>query len=376
MLNTDKYSDKKIVKQLAEKISSCTKGLKGKLCFMEVCGTHTHAFFRHGINSMLPENIKLISGPGCPVCVTPIRYMDKAIYYSSQKNYIIVTFGDLFRVPGTKSSLEKEKSKGADIRIIYSPLENIKIAESNRDKKIVFLGVGFETTAPTIAATLLEIEKKKLDNWFLLPGNKLIPPAMKTLVDSKYFRIDGFMCPGHVSAIIGSKPYGFISKQYAIPCVITGFEPLDILQGIYMLVNQHIHNRPEVQIQYSRIVRKEGNPKATRLMYKVFEICDSLWRGIGNIPQSGLKLNNKYSRFDIEKSSGIANLEPSKETKGCICGEILCGVKTPFDCKLFRKTCTPENPIGACMVSSEGTCSAYYKYGEGARKRGSKKVKS
>lgn len=363
-LDLKKYRDPELCERLAGKLSSMAKNIKGGLCFMEVCGTHTHSFLGNGLDSLLPKKITLLSGPGCPVCVTPVLYIDKAVFYS-RKGCIITTFGDLFRVPGSETSLEKEKAAGADIRIVYSPVESLSIAEENPDKKVIFLGVGFETTIPTTAVTLLEARKKKLNNWFLLSGHKLIPPAMQALLNSRELRIDGFMCPGHVSAVIGAKPYGFIPREYGIPCVITGFEPVDMLQGIYLLADQCIKKKPGVLIQYSRAVKEEGNPKAVELMREVFSPADSDWRGIGTLPGSGLVIRKKYGGFDIEKNTRALVPARGKEPKGCICGEILCGVKKPVDCRLFGKACTPENPVGACMVSSEGTCSAYFKYQKG-----------
>jgi hydrogenase expression/formation protein HypD len=362
MFNIEKLRDGGLCSSIAREISAVTENIPGRLRFMEVCGTHTHAFFRYGLRSMLTDKISLLSGPGCPVCVTPVEYVDKALYYAKLENHIIVTFGDLFRVPGSRSSLEKAKALGADIRVVYSPLESLKFAADNRDRKIVFLAVGFETTIPAVAATLLEARKKGLDNWSMLTGHKLITPAMKALVQNGRIRIDGFLCPGHVSAIIGSEPYRFLSRDYGIPCVITGFEPADILQGLLMLARMRADNKPGVLIQYSRAVREEGNPRALEIMERVFGKTRSNWRGIGVIPASGLKLKGEYARFDIEKTEKPGRTEPSREIKGCICGEILCGVKTPADCRLFGGKCTPENPVGACMVSSEGACAAYFKY--------------
>ncbi len=361
-IDFSKFQDKKICNYFLEKIKKLADKILQPITLMEVCGTHTMAIFRSGARSVLPKSIKLTSGPGCPVCVTPQEYIDKAIAYS-REGFIITTFGDMFRVPGSASSLEKEQSAGHDIHIVYSPSESLKIAKENPSKKIIFLSVGFETTTPLVALTLIEAKKAGLKNWFLLCGNKLIPPALKVLVESPELKIDGFICPGHVSTVIGSKPYKFISEKYKIPCVITGFEPVDIFEGIFMLVKQIVENKKKasVEIQYKRSVRPEGNPKAVKIMYDVFEVIDSNWRGIGKIPKSGLRLKNKYSNFDIEKVHNI-KIEKVKEPAGCICGEILKGTKIPTECLLFRKVCKPENPIGACMVSSEGTCSAYYKY--------------
>ncbi len=327
---------------------------------MEVCGTHTVNIFRNGIKKMLPTNINLISGPGCPVCVTPIRYIDEIIALSRESDFIITTFGDMIKVPGSTSTLEKEKANGSDIRIVYSTLDALEIARNNSSKKIVFMGVGFETTSPTIASAVLKAQKDEINNFTVLSVAKIISPAMKTLLDGKEVNIDGFICPGHVSAIIGSKPYNFIATQYKVPCVICGFEPLDILQSIYMLVKQIEDGRAEVEIQYKRVVKSEGNKIALDKINEVFKVVDSDWRGIGNIPLSGLEIKDKYGKFNARKFK--VEIEETKEPKGCRCGEVLRGVIIPPECPLFREACTPENPQGACMVSTEGTCAAYYKY--------------
>jgi len=357
----DEYRDSELSKGLVNKISRVAEKYPKEIVLMEVCGTHTMAIFRSGLKGLFPSNIVLLSGPGCPVCVTPNYYLDKVIAYARKKEVILTTFGDMLRVPGSSSSLEKEKSRGSDIRVVYSPLDALKIAQANPEKKVIFLGVGFETTAPALAVTIKTAKQKNIANFYIFSGHKLIPPAMRVLVEGKELRLDGFLCPGHVSTIIGSQPYEFIAKEFNIPCVIAGFESLDILQGIYMLIKQVVQKEAEVQIQYTRSVKEEGNPKALNLMEDVFEIADSSWRGIGNIPESGLEIRPDYSQFAAPTSIEV-KVEEAKEPKGCICGEILRGIKTPLDCKMFRKTCTPENPLGACMVSSEGTCAAYFKY--------------
>jgi hydrogenase expression/formation protein HypD len=267
----------------------------------------------------------------------------------------------MVRVPGTASSLEKERAAGADIQVIYSPADGVKIASENPDKKIIFLGVGFETTAPLVAATLLDAQKRSLKNWFLLSAHKLIPPALRALAQTPDLKIDGFLLPGHVSAIIGSGPYEFISREYGLPCAITGFEPADIYEGIYLLVKQKLANRPCVEIQYRRAVRPGGNPKAVEIMNRVFETADSSWRGIGIIPGSGMAIAGKYSSFDAAKMIKV-EVPESRENEGCRCGDVLKGLITPPDCPLFASACTPERPVGACMVSSEGACAAFYKY--------------
>jgi len=353
----DEYRDKEIAQKILRQIKSISKK---KINLMEVCGTHTVAIFRNGIRKILPPNINLISGPGCPVCVTPISYIDEIIALSRKGNFIITTFGDMIRVPGSTSTLEKEKSDGADIRIVYSTLDALKIAQDNFSKEVVFMGVGFETTSPTIASAVLKAQKEKIRNFSVLSVAKIMPPAMKSLLDAEEVNIDGFICPGHVSAIIGSNPYNFIASKYKIPCVVCGFEPLDILQTIYMLVKQIEEKKPKIEIQYKRVVKPEGNKIALEKLNKVFEVIDSNWRGIGNIPKSGLEIRNEYNQFNARKFK--VEIEETKEPKGCRCGDVLRGVIAPPECSLFRKVCTPENPQGACMVSTEGTCAAYYKY--------------
>ena len=309
---------------------------------------------------MLPSNINLISGPGCPVCVTPISYIDEIIALSRGENFIITTFGDMLKVPGSTSTLEKERIDGADIRIVYSTLDALRIAQDNSSKKVVFMGVGFETTSPTIASAVIKAQKEKINNFSVLSVAKMMPPAMKALLKGKEVNIDGFICPGHVSVIIGSKPYNFIATKHKVPCVICGFEPLDILQGIYMLVKQIEDGRAEVEIQYERAVKPEGNKIALGKIDEVYKVVDSNWRGIGNIPLSGLEIKSKYGQFNARKY--VVETEETKESKACRCGEVLRGVIIPPECPLFRKSCSPENPQGACMISTEGTCSAYYKY--------------
>jgi hydrogenase expression/formation protein HypD len=356
------FRDKKLSRKIVAKINSSLKGYKRKISLMEVCGTHTNSIFRSGIMSLLPDNIEHLSGPGCPVCVTPNEYIDTAIAYSRLPEVIITTFGDMIKVPGSSSSLEKEKASTGDIRIIYSPLESLTIARKNPDKKVVFLGVGFETTAPLVASTILYAREEKIENFFVLSGHKLIPPAMIALLENKEVKIGGFICPGHVSAIIGEKPYYPIAEKFGIPSVIVGFEPFDILEGIEMLIRQIIEKKkPKVEIQYRRVVHTGGNKKALSLLKEVFKVTDSLWRGLGLVPQSGLGIKEIYSGFDAEKNI-LVEIEKTRKHSQCICGEVLSGTKKPYQCKLYGTICTPENPVGPCMVSSEGTCAAYYKF--------------
>ena len=351
------FRDKSIVKSL---ISEINKVSKKEIVLMEVCGGHTMAIHNFGIPSLLPKNIKLVSGPGCPVCVSSRKFVDTAIIYSSFKDVIITTFGDLIRVPGSKSSLEKEKANGADIRIVYSPLTAIEIAKQNPDKKVIFLGIGFETTSPTSAAAVANAFRDSVSNFSILSSHKIMPPAMSALIDEGV-KINGYICPGHVSTITGTFIYEPIAEKYNLGCVICGFEPVDILQSILMLVKQFEEGKAKVENQYRRVVKPEGNLIAQKIMNEVFELRDDWWRGFGVIPLSGLKVREKFKMYDAEIVLPVDVPEP-EEPSGCICGEILKGLKNPKQCKLFGKVCSPSNPIGACMVSSEGACQAFYKY--------------
>jgi len=328
---------------------------------MEVCGTHTVAIFRHGIRNIIPKEINLLSGPGCPVCVTPLKDVDTAIAISQLDGFILSTFGDMMRVPGSKQSLYHAQAEGAQIRVVYSPMDALKIASKDNGKTVVFFATGFETTSPSIAGTIFEAERLGIKKFFLYSAHKLIPPALQALVCSRDVKVDGFILPGHVSTIIGSRPYGFIATDYRIPSVITGFEATDILQGIMMILNQIAANKAEVEIQYKRVVREEGNQKAMSLLHEYFEPCDSHWRGLGVIPRSGLTLKEHMKHRDARTLYDIA-IPDTQEPKSCLCGQVLRGIKKPTDCVLFGKKCTPEHPVGACMVSTEGSCAAYYKY--------------
>ena len=329
---------------------------------MEFCGSHTVTIFRYGIRQILPKTLQMVSGPGCPICVTANADLDKAIALAQIPGVIIATFGDMLKVPGSYSSLERVKAEGADVRMVYSTMDALKVAEENPSKSVVFLGVGFETTAPTIAASILQAEERRMRNYYVLSLHKLCPPVIRALLNSGEVKLHGLICPGHVSAIIGSHPWEFIARDYGIACVIAGFEPLDILQCVAMLTAQIENGESKVEIAYRRGVRPEGNSQALKLMEQVFEPCPAQWRGMGEVPDSGLKLRKRYQHFDAEVAFDIT-LGPTYEPKGCICGDILRGVKTPLDCQLFAKACTPEYPVGPCMVSSEGSCSAYYLYG-------------
>ena len=353
----DEFRDKRLVSKLVSEIKKISKK---EVVFMEVCGGHTMAIQKFGIPSLLPDNIKLISGPGCPVCVTSRNFIDHAVALSRLPDVIITTYGDLIRVPGSSSSLDKEKAMGADIRMVYSTLEAINIAKHNPGKKIIFLGIGFETTAPSTAAAIIEALNIKVFNFYVLSSHKIMPPAMEALVDEGV-KISGYIAPGHVSTITGTDIYLSIPEKYKLPVVVSGFEPVDILHTIHMLVELVENSSPSVEIQYKRAVKKEGNPKALQIMNDVFETRDDWWRGLGILKNSGLQIREKYRRFDAEIQINV-KIEETKEPKGCICGSILKGLKKPDQCSLFRKVCTPVNPIGACMVSNEGACQAYYKY--------------
>ena len=355
----DEYRDAGIGKRLIERIH---RRSKRPIRLMEFCGGHTVAIMKHGIRQLLPLTIEMLSGPGCPVCVTANADLDKAIALARLPDMIITTFGDMLKVPGSYSSLQEARAEGNDIRVVYSTQDALDIARKNPSKPVVFLGIGFETSAPTVAASVLDAERERIDNYYILCLHKLTPPVMKALLDSGEVRLDGIVCPGHVSAIIGSHPYRFIPDNYNIACVVSGFEPLDILLCIDMLVGQIEQGEPTVEIAYRRGVRPEGNQQALKVMDTVFGPCAADWRGMGIVPQSGLALRERYSRFD----AGLAfktEIEPPLEPKGCLCGDILRGVKSPPDCRLFGQSCTPVHPVGPCMVSSEGSCAAYYHYG-------------
>ena len=335
---------------------------------MEVCGTHSHAIARHGIKQMLPEGVRMLSGPGCPVCVTPTSDIDLAIEIARQPGAILATFGDMMRVPGSHSCLSEEKAKGCEVRVVYSPMDAVGLAAQQPEAQAVFVGVGFETTTPMVAASVLEAESRGLENYSVICAHKLIPPAMRALLQAEDVRIDGFLCPGHVSTIIGVRPYEEIANEYGVPCVITGFEAQDILAGLRMLMAQIDEGRACAENAYTRSVKPEGNPKARAIVDQVFEADDSVWRGIGEIPASGLRFRQQYGRFDAMKRFDI-DLPPVQENPACRCGDILRGALRPQQCPLFGEGCVPSSPIGPCMVSSEGACAAVYRY-EGIGVRG------
>jgi hydrogenase expression/formation protein HypD len=356
----DEYRQSELAQVLAQKIAGLTTQ---PLKLMEVCGGHTHTIFKYGIEDLLPPNIEMIHGPGCPVCVIPTGRVDDAIAIGLQKGVIFTTFGDAMRVPGSKTSLLNAKADGADVRMVYSPLDALKIAKKNPDHQVVFFGLGFETTSPSTAMTVLQAAKDGVENFSLFCNHILIIPALKAMLDSPDLHLDGFVGPGHVSTVIGTRCYEFVPREYGKPLVVTGFEPLDILQSVYMIVRQIVEGRAEVEHQYGRAVAREGNRKALEVLAEVFEPRGFFeWRGLGSIAHSGMKLRSKYAAFDAELKFSVPGLRVA-DPKACQCGEILKGVKKPWECKVFGTACTPETPIGSCMVSSEGACAAYYNFG-------------
>lgn len=353
----DEYRDKAMVLSIAKEILKISTK---PVMLMEVCGGHTMSIHRFGIPSLLPATIRLVSGPGCPVCVTSRGYIDHAIALSRQKGIIVATYGDLIRVPGSTSTLEKEKAAGADVRIVYSVMDALEIAARNPAAKVVFPGIGFETTVPASAAAILGAHRKKLGNFYLLSSHKVMPPAMSALIDEGVL-INGYIAPGHVSAITGTAIYQPIAEKFNTGCVVAGFEPTDIMESILMLVRQFEDGQARVEIQYRRAVKPEGNLVARQVVEQVFEPKDDWWRGLGVLKNSGLKIREAFRAHDAEIMIPV-DVEPTRPEKGCICGDILKGISTPPDCKLFGTGCTPQNPVGACMVSNEGACHAFYRY--------------
>lgn len=362
MKYVDEFRSRSLVTRLARQIKAICP--QRQLNIMEVCGTHTQNFFRFGLDKILPPNIRFIAGPGCPVCVSPASFIDAAVHLARNKNNIILTFGDMLRIPGTNSSLEKEKACGADVRVVYSAFDSLEVAKRNLSRTVIFLAVGFETTAPTVAACIITAKKEKLKNLFFLTALRLIPAAMRHLSSDRRLKLSGFLCPGHVTAIIGSRAYEPIASGYKIPCCVAGFEPVDILEGIYLLLRRINAGSFGVDNQYARVVRRCGNIKARSLMRCVFMEQDASWRGLGVIPDSGLGIRKEFAAFDAEKFFSLRTALDSRRTtlNKCKCGDVLKGLISPKQCPLFGSACRPEHPVGPCMVSSEGACNAYYKY--------------
>ena len=358
----DEFRQASLVKKVAGRIKDIAPGRRVKI--MEVCGTHTQSFFRFGLDKLLPPSLEFIAGPGCPVCVCAQDYIDRAIAYAQAPGTCVLTFGDMLRVPGTVSSLEAQRASGARVLVVYSALDALSYAAGHPEENIIFLAVGFETTACTIAQTVLLAREEKIKNLFFLSSLKTMPAAMKALLEDPRLGISAFLCPGHVSAIIGTKPYEFIPRRYHIGCCVAGFEPLDILEGIYLLLLQMARRKPVVDNQYRRVVKAGGNVRAQETLRAVFSAGSARWRGLGIIPGSGLALKGRFGRFDAEKALPLKfrKYAPGRKQKLCRCPDVIKGRIRPDECRLFGKTCSPQDPYGPCMVSSEGACNAYYKY--------------
>ena len=361
MKYVDEFRNGNLARRMATEITNISKGQKFK--FMEVCGGHTHTIFKHGIEDILPENIELIHGPGCPVCVLPMGRIDDAIAIAKTEGTIFTTFGDMMRVPGSQGSLLDAKAAGADVRFIYSPLDALKIARQNPKKEVVFFAIGFETTAPSTAVTLLQAKNEDIQNFSVFCNHVTIIPTIKAILDSPDLRLDGFIGPGHVSMVIGLRTYQFIARDYQKPVVISGFEPLDIIQSILMLLKQYQTGKVVVENQYKRVVRPEGNLKSLEVIAQTMELRPYFeWRGLGFITHSALKIRSDFVQWDAEERFEVPGLQVA-DPKACQCGEVLKGVIKPWECKVFGTACTPEAPIGSCMVSPEGACAAYFNYG-------------
>ena len=364
----DEYRSGEVAARLAERIAALVEpGRHYKL--MEVCGGHTHAIYKHGVEDLLPDEIELVHGPGCPVCVIPMGRQDDAIAIAERPEVIFTTFGDMMRVPASKGSLLDAKARGADVRMVYSPLDALKLARQNPEREVAFFAIGFETTTPSTALTLLRARAEGARNFFVFANHVTIIPAIRAILDSPDLRLDGFIGPGHVSTVIGTRPYRFIARDFGKPVVVSGFEPLDVLQGVYMVLRQLRDGRSEVENQYTRVVREEGNLLALRAIADTMELRTTFeWRGLGFISQSALKLRPEFADFDAELRYEVPGVRVA-DPKACQCGEVLKGVIKPWECKVFGTACTPDHPIGTCMVSSEGACAAYYNYGRYAGRR-------
>jgi hydrogenase expression/formation protein HypD len=361
MKYVDEYRDPQLARAISDEVARLSAGQPLKI--MEVCGGHTHTIYKHGVEDVLPRNIDLVHGPGCPVCVLPMGRIDDAIAIAQSKGVIFTTFGDMMRVPGSKGSLLDAKAQGADVRFVYSPLDALKLARQHPEREVVFFAIGFETTAPSTAVTLLRAQAEGITNFSVFCNHVMIIPAIKAILDSPDLRLDGFVGPGHVSMVIGMRPYAFVAREHHKPLVVAGFEPLDILQSVRMIVQQIQDGRAEIENQYGRVVRPEGNTRALEAMARTMELRPFFeWRGLGFITQSALKLRPEFAAWDAEQRFEVPGIRVA-DPKACQCGEVLKGVIKPWECKVFGTACTPETPIGTCMVSSEGACAAYFNYG-------------
>ncbi len=367
MKYVDEFRDPKAARRLIDEIAVLLDRIPAAkqrpLQIMEFCGGHTHTIFRYGIEQMLPGRIELVHGPGCPVCVLPMGRVDDCVALAERPDVIFATFGDAMRVPGSKKSLLQAKADGADIRMVYSPLDALELARRNPDRQVIFFGLGFETTMPSTALTVLQAQRENCDNFSLFCNHITTVPTIKAILDSPDMQLDGFLAPGHVSMVVGEGPFEFVADTYKKPIVITGFEPLDIVQSLWMVIRQLAEGRCAVENQYARVVPKQGNPAGLDAIHQVFELREFFeWRGLGSIDHSGVKMRDAFARFDAERKFAVPNLKIA-DPKSCQCGEVLKGVIRPWECKVFGGTCTPETPLGALMVSSEGACAAYYNFG-------------
>ena len=361
----DEFRDQGTARALAQRITAESAGRHWKV--MEICGGHTHTIYKFGIEDLLPANVELVHGPGCPVCVIPMGRVDDGLAVARTPGVIFTCFGDMMRVPGSAGSLLDAKAQGADVRMVYSPLDALKIARENPDREVVFFAIGFETTAPSTALTILRAAEENLSNFSVFCNHVTIIPPMKAILESPDLRLDGFLGPGHVSTVVGIRPYEFVAQRYGKPVVVVGFEPLDILQGVQMIIKQINEGRCEVENQYTRIVRDDGNPRALEVIRQVFKLRPHFeWRGLGFISLSALAIREEYAQFDAELRYEVPGVRVA-DPKACQCGEVLKGVLKPWECKVFGTACTPETPIGTCMVSSEGACAAYYNFGRFSR---------
>ncbi|RMG34992.1 MAG: hydrogenase formation protein HypD [Gammaproteobacteria bacterium] len=368
MKYVDEFRDPAKARALVKEITALYEKIpaahQGPLQLMEFCGGHTHTIFRYGIEQLLPDWIELVHGPGCPVCVLPMGRVDDCVALAERPDVIFTTFGDAMRVPGSKKSLLQAKAEGADVRMVYSPMDALQLAKKHPDRQVIFFALGFETTMPSTALTVLQAEREGIENFSLFCNHITTVPTIKAILDSPDMRIDGFLAPGHVSMVVGEQPFQFVAQHYHRPIVITGFEPLDILQSIWMLLRQMADGRCEVENQYARVVASRGNTAGLQAIAQVFELREFFeWRGLGSIDHSGVRMRPEYARFDAEQKFSVPNLRIT-DPKSCQCGEVLKGAIRPWQCKVFGTGCTPETPMGALMVSSEGACAAYYNFGD------------